>query len=129
MKHVRNAYNLPLLKSPKFLWKEYSNETTTLKAFAEWLTLRWFKWLSIFFQPRQQQRRRPSNSRERYLKLSEIDRGSSAAASTAGGGTFAYNIKGLQQQTKYAILVQTLNEAGWSPESRIFEFTTSQMGK
>ena len=40
---------------------------------------------------------------------------------------FEYNIKGLQPQTKYMIQVQTRNEAGWSPESEPFAFSTSQV--
>ena len=44
-------------------------------------------------------------------------------------GWFAYNIKGLAAFTKYEIRVQTKNEAGWSPASEVFEFTTSSIGK
>ena len=73
---------------------------------------------------------RPENSRTRFLKLSEVDGEDSSSGTAEGGGAFfAYNILGLSPHTKYAIRVQTQNEAGWSPESKIFKFTTSQMGK
>ncbi len=68
------------------------------------------------------QNRKPSNARERYLKPSELDHDPS-------GSAFTYNIKGLHQQTKYIARIQAQNEAGWSPESSDFEFTTSGIGE
>lgn len=66
--------------------------------------------------------RRIPNYRSRDLRPSEID-------DDTDEGWFAYNIKGLMAQTKYAIRVRTKNEAGWSPHSHVFEFTTSLIGK
>ena len=76
------------------------------------------------------------NARERYLKMSELDvtgdtdySDVSAMAEELSRASvlFEYNIKGLQPQTKYMIQVQTRNEAGWSPESETFAFSTSQV--
>eukprot|EP00095_Tigriopus_kingsejongensis_P009441 maker-scaffold108_size357748-snap-gene-1.7 protein:Tk09441 transcript:maker-scaffold108_size357748-snap-gene-1.7-mRNA-1 annotation:"hypothetical protein YQE_00014" len=71
-------------------------------------------------RPQRPDREIPRNSRERFLKLSEIDHDPIE-------GWFAYNIKGLQPQTKYAIRAQVQNEAGWSPDSEVFEFSTSHI--
>ncbi len=60
------------------------------------------------------------------LKPSDVE-----SVGTDGGADaayFAYNVKGLMANTRYSVRVATLNEAGWSPVSTQFQFTTSQTG-
>ena len=63
-----------------------------------------------------------SGARERVLKANEVEIDPEEQ-------WLGYNLKGLRSGSQYVVVVRSSNEAGWSPESRPFVFTTSNAGK